>query len=193
MSKIGEFTNFIALIYITWRLKTSDTCNASYNDINLSKNSNWYAEIKPLIFGSALCTLGRHLWHLCSKLVPLSMFSLEVEPKKKNSMGKDKDILVCQPDDLSHIPLNRFDTRFGKPHFPDLTNISTGVLSDLIDIQSRLIFHLLAEMHHKLGTLNRCFVQYKNFLLAKINHKPLSSFSITRCSKLIDFVNFEVW
>ena len=58
-------------------------------------------------------------------------------------------------DDLSQLPLSRFGTGFGKPHFFDLTNVSTGVLSDLIDVDSWLIFPLLAldtAFFHKLAS-----------------------------------------
>ena len=70
------------------------------------------------------------------------MFSLEVEPEEKDSIAKE--ILKCQPDDLSQLMVDRFDTGFEKLHLPNFTNISTGVLLDLIDIDAWLIFHLLA-------------------------------------------------
>jgi hypothetical protein len=137
--KMRAFANFVSLVYIPWWLRTSNSCQAPYNDLDFYRKLKDYAQINPVISASAVTAFGRHLWYLTSEMVPLSLFCPDVSNEEKDRMSRE--LLNCKPADMSVIPVNRYGTGFGKPAFPDLRTVTR--LSDLIDSDSWLLFRLL--------------------------------------------------
>jgi len=49
--------------------------DAPWHDLYLYQNLLKYKQVSPEISHSATKALNRHLWHLCSKMIPLTLFS----------------------------------------------------------------------------------------------------------------------
>jgi len=120
-------------------MTSSSAVDAPWHDLCLYKDLVTYAQVNPSVSSSALKALNRHLWYLCSEMVPLVLFS-DIVPKEEIKYVAERLLMVRPADDVT-IPHNRFGTGLGKPKFP--TIISTSRLGDLINDDSWFIFSLL--------------------------------------------------
>ncbi|KAK6185087.1 hypothetical protein SNE40_007401 [Patella caerulea] len=105
------------------------------------KKLHAYSKINLGISTSNAKAFKRHLWYLTSEMVPVSLFSANVEFCDKDYLSQK--LLECKPTkkDENLLPENRFGTGPGKPKFPNMDNVSK--LGDLIDKDSWYIFKLL--------------------------------------------------
>jgi len=137
--KLRSFVTFICLIYSRWWMTSSSAVDAPWHDLCLYQDLVKYAQVNPGISASGLKALNRHLWYLCSEMIPVALFS-DTVPKDELQYLAER-LLMMQPGDDVTIPRNRFGTGFGKPKFPTIT--STTRLGDLITDDSWFIFRLL--------------------------------------------------
>jgi len=137
--KLHSFVTFVCLVYSRWWMTSSSAVDAPWHDICLYQDLVKYAQVNPGISASALKALNRHLWYLCSEMIPVALFS-DIVPKDELQYLAEK-LLMIQPGDDVTIPRNRFGTGFGKPKFPTIS--STTRLGDLVTEDSWFIFRLL--------------------------------------------------
>lgn len=137
--KLRSFVTFVCLVYSRWWMTSSSAVDAPWHDICLYQDLVKYAQVNPGISASALKALNRHLWYLCSEMIPVALFS-DIVPKDELQYLAEK-LLMIQPGDDVTIPRNRFGTGFGKPKFPTIS--STTRLGDLVTEDSWFIFRLL--------------------------------------------------
>jgi hypothetical protein len=138
--KLREFVTFVCWIYCRWWLTSTSVVDAPWHDLQLFQNLLKYEKINSIISSSALKAVKRHLWYLCSEMLPLALFSDLVPDSERKYLAEQ--LLLVQPADAMAIPTQRFGTGFGKPKFPaDI--ISTTRLGDLVTCDSWLFFKLL--------------------------------------------------
>ena len=95
LTKIKDFCDFAAKVYVPWWVQCSFAKKAPKNDMLLLKNIILWKSFNPIVHKSALKAFHRHLWYLSEKLVPLALFdesvSSEVKTKMVNEIMKKKE------------------------------------------------------------------------------------------------------
>jgi len=146
--KLRNFVNFVCLIYSRWWITSTSAVDAPWHDLCLYNELLKYSQVDTDISNSGISALNRHLWYLCSEMIPLALFS-DIVSKSELQYLAEK-LLTTKPATAVIVPSYRFDTGFGKPKCPVIT--STTRLGDLISVDSWFIIHLLemnTEFLHK--------------------------------------------
>ncbi|ELU11830.1 hypothetical protein CAPTEDRAFT_188638 [Capitella teleta] len=94
--------------------------------------------VNKTIADSAMNAFGRHFWYLTGEMVPLALFSNRVPDEERQLLGSR--LLSIKPE-VPAMPSSRYDTGFGKPAFPIMTESTS--LADLVTPDSWWIFKLL--------------------------------------------------
>jgi len=74
-TKLRSFVTFVCLIYSAWWTTCRSAVDAPWHDLYLYQNLLKYKQVSPEISHSATKALNRHLWYLCSDMIPLTLFS----------------------------------------------------------------------------------------------------------------------
>jgi hypothetical protein len=138
-----SFVTFVCLIYSAWWTTCRSAVDAPWHDLGLYQNLLKYALISSEISDSAIRALNRHLWYLCSEMVPLALFSDNVSKPELQYLAER--LLAARPTDEVALPQDRYGTGFGKPKFP--TAITDTRLGDLVTGDSWYIFRLFGDGH----------------------------------------------
>ena len=79
LEKLQRFANFAVLVYIPWWMKSPLVADAPFNDLKLLRSISNYTSIDKQSSAAAMKTLSWHLWYLTEELVPLYLFSNEMD------------------------------------------------------------------------------------------------------------------
>jgi len=140
--KIIRFCDFATLIYFKWWKSCPRALDVPYNDLCLYKDLIRSGSVNPEVSASTIKALQHHLWYLTAEFVPLALFSEDVPSAEKRRLA-DR-IISVKPDreELGLLPIGRFGTDFGKPHFPKDIHL-TSSLSDFVSVDSWFVFREL--------------------------------------------------
>jgi len=123
-------------MYCTWWTTCRSAVDAPWHDLYLYQNLLKYKQVSPEISHSATKALNRHLWHLCSKMIPLTLFSdIASKPELTNTelIGKFtavhiilmKSRVIIRPHGLNqqwpyakHVPL--VDSRYSVKYYKNI-------------------------------------------------------------------------
>ena len=139
LEKLQHFIRFVFYVYIQWWITAPMVAAAPLHDIVLLKKIENYKSSNQIVSKGALVGIKNHLWYLTEELVPLALFSEEVNNEEKQAMviklleykeGKFK---------------KRFGSGFGKPCFPTLEgkDLKTISLKDFVGQDSWQFFRIL--------------------------------------------------
>ena len=85
--KLERFVNFsVYVLYIPWWLTSPLTTNSPQNDFAFIKSITKYPD--PQCSSAATKAIKNHLWYLTPELLPLSLFSSNVEDFVKEKIAK---------------------------------------------------------------------------------------------------------
>ena len=87
LEKLQRFANFAVLVYIPWWMKSPLVADAPFNDLKLLRSISNYASIDEQRGAAAMKALSRHLWYLTEELVPLCLFSDEIDDCLKEAIA----------------------------------------------------------------------------------------------------------
>ena len=103
LAKLMKFVKFCVYVYVPWWLKCPVASAAPVNDINLISDIKQYRKVNKSSADAALKALSRHLWYLTEELIPLALFSSQVDGETKQRMAEklkvqDKEVilLICE-------------------------------------------------------------------------------------------------
>lgn len=135
--KIARFVKFVAFCYVPWWLTAPVPSTAPKNDLLLIESLMWYKNTDAICANAALKAFANHLWYLTEELVPLALFSSNVEHGTKQQIAQK----MLQLDRRSCS--KRFGCGFGKPNFPDISKAETMDLSVFVGEDSWSFFELM--------------------------------------------------
>ena len=142
-TKIEHFVYFIIMIYIPWWFQCSMTADSPINDLCLLKDINEFSGFDEAIAQKALKSFSNHTWYLTEELIPLALFSKRVPSETKQELVSQ---LLQHPNECSNPTTRKMHTKttkYGKPNFPVIKNISNASLKDFIGIDSWYFFKIL--------------------------------------------------
>ena len=73
--KLRRFVTFVCLIYARWWIICTSAVDAPWHDLCLYNDLFKYSQVDTEISNSGIRALNRHLWYLCSEMIPLTLFS----------------------------------------------------------------------------------------------------------------------
>ena len=97
---LTKFVKFAVLIYIPWWFLVSNAANSPVNDLALVQKISTCSAIDQKCKASALESLGNHLWYLTPELVPLCLFSDDVDTDVKDRIAK---AILNEQDEVSSV------------------------------------------------------------------------------------------
>lgn len=128
---IERFCIFVTLIYTKHWNRCVNAVDAPYNDVQLLKELNEYAEYDGEIADVAMAAHKRHLWYLSDELSVLALFSSKVSAEEKQNM-----IAQMTPDVGDR-------TENSIKHTSEIDDIENIELHNFISPRSFFLFELL--------------------------------------------------
>ena len=92
LTKLQKFVMFAVYVYVPWWLTCPVASAAPLNDLKLIANVIDYRKCNKCCADGALDAISRHMWYLTEELVPLALFSSQVDGVTKRKMA---DKLNC--------------------------------------------------------------------------------------------------
>ena len=157
VKKVHDIVLFVTLLYCKWWLSCESAVDALHNDLQFAKAIMQHHLVDPDISKRAFKAFNRHKWYLTPEMIPLSLFSDDVNNAQKRAIADA--LTAVKPSNVVTAPKSRFGTGFGKPLFPEEI-CPTTELADLVTEDSWFLFHVL--------DLN------PNFLSLNVNDWPTS-------------------
>ena len=109
--KIQQFVQFVVFCYIPWWITAPIPSRAPENDVMLIESLQQYRTIDSICADAAIKSLDSHTWYLTEELVPLALFSSNVNNAMKNKMVEK--IMINR-----QVCSKRFGSGYGKPKCP---------------------------------------------------------------------------
>ena len=78
---------FCVYVYVPWWLTCPIPSAAPFNDLKLITNVKEYQKLNKTCSEGALKAISRHMWYLTEELVPLALFSSQVDEDMKKKMA----------------------------------------------------------------------------------------------------------
>ena len=122
LQKIQTFVKFCVFVYVPWWLTSPNSAAAPYNDLMLIKGLSDYSVVDRKCTDAARKAFSNHMWYLTQELVPLSLFSSEIEKRIKEEIATK--LLSYEKKPFSE----RFGSGLGKPKFPEMPKQPVEVL-----------------------------------------------------------------
>lgn len=146
--KVKRFVQFFVFCYVSWWLTAPVPATAPLNDLILINNLINYRKIDKPCADAAIKAFAAHLWYLTEELVPLALFSSQVDSNIKVKMVHkltNSERKLCT---------KRHGTGFGKPAFPIIPQETSDDLdlSQFIGVDSWSFFEIMRldkEFLHK--------------------------------------------
>lgn len=160
ISKLERFAIFTVAVYVPWWLVCPVPASAPLNDLNLIKTLAEFAPHDALLVTNARVALSRHTWYLTEELVPLTLFSSQVNNSTKEDMRK---ALLCQEgtEVTKRVGLNHGG--YGKPHLPPVPDSSTALV-DLIGPDSSRFFTIIGLPYQFIHTSASEWADHEDYI-----------------------------
>lgn len=140
---LERFAIFTIAAYVPWWIVCNLPANAPINDIKLVDTLADFAPYDNVMVKKAREALGMHTWYLAEELVPLALFSSELQENMKKDMRKallaNENVVATKRVGLQH-------GGYGKPYLPSVPEKGTA-LADLIGPDSWRFFTILGMPH----------------------------------------------
>ncbi len=88
LAKLHKFVKFAVYVYVPWWLTCPVASAAPLNDLKLISNIIEYRKVNKCCADGALDAMSRHLWYLTEELVPLVLFSNQVNVSTKRGIAE---------------------------------------------------------------------------------------------------------
>jgi hypothetical protein len=94
LKKIQTFVKFCVFVYVPWWLTSPNSAAAPHNDMMLIKGLSDYSVVDRKSTDAARKAFSNHMWYLTQELVPLSLFSSDIDKQTKEGIAAK--LLSCE-------------------------------------------------------------------------------------------------
>ena len=164
--EVDSISEFVALFYTCWFLKSSITTVAPRLDLEALWEMIMYREYRPEIAERCIRSMSNHLWYLHPSIIPFSLLDSELKEDEKREICK---AII----DLSSQEQLRFKYEHVKIENLDLTTPERPSLANFVAKESLIVFDMLKHdqqkkewmlLNSELWPLMTPFKQFQEFI-----------------------------